>query len=327
MPINHFPLLLGDIGGTNARFALQDADGSIRDIEVLPTVDYETIGMATEAYLVRVGMDAVSRRPKHGAFGIANPITGDYIRMTNHSWAFSIEALKNELKLDTLLFLNDFTALALSLPHLPAADLKQVGGGEREPNAAIALLGAGTGLGVSGLLPDGRGGWIAVAGEGGHVTLLAETAREWQLIEAVQAEYPHVSAERFLCGSGFTLAYETLARLDGLTPETLTPADVAQRGVAGTCAICREVVDLFCGWFGAVSGNLALTLGATGGVFIGGGIIPKMGDYFVNSTFRNRFEAKGRFSVFLAPIPVFIIESPYPAFIGAGAALVAHLNR
>lgn len=322
-PTRPFPRLLADVGGTNARFAWQAAPGApITDVRVLPCADHPTLQAAMHVYLdgLNQGM------PRAAAIAIANPITGDEVRMTNHHWAFSQSAVKAGFGLHTLLLLNDFTALALALPALPAHELRQVGGGTAQPDAAIALLGAGTGLGVSGLLPDRRGGWLPIEGEGGHVTLPAVSARERLLMDGLIRRYGRASAERLLCGQGLVDACAILCEVDGVAPGMALPtaAAVCEAAVSGRLPQATEALTHFCALLGSVAGNLALTLGARGGVYIGGGIVPRLGDWFDQSPFRQRFEAKGRFSGFLQPIPVWVITSAQsPALLGAARALDA----
>jgi glucokinase len=319
-----YPRLLADIGGTNARFALETAPGILEKIEVLPGAEYPTLEAALRTYLQRV---AATGAVKHAAIGIANPVTGDWVQMTNHHWGFSIESTRQAIGLDSLVVINDFTALALSLPHLPAAELRQVGGGVARPAAVLGLIGPGTGLGVSGLVPDGAGGHIALAGEGGHVSFAPFDERELAVWRFARERHDHVSAERLLSGPGLVLIHEALCHLAGEAYQPATAADITRRALAGEGVRCREAVDVFCAMLGGAAGNLALTLGAVGGIYIGGGIVPRLGALFLDSPFRARFEDKGRFSGYLAAIPVYLIESPYPALIGASAALAARLGK
>jgi glucokinase len=313
-----FPRLVADVGGTNARFGwIADAGAAIDAVRTLPCANYATLADAVRAYLAGLGRG----QPGSMAMGIANPITGDEVRMTNHHWQFSISGLQAELGLQRLVVINDFTALALSLPSLQAHELRQVGGGAARAHAPMALIGPGTGLGVSGLVPAGVQ-WVALAGEGGHVTLPATTEREAALIALLGQRYGHASAERAICGAGLVALYEAVCVLDGATAEPSSPADVTTRALAGTCARSAEAVAHFCALLGSVAGNLALTLGALGGVYIGGGIVPRLGEAFDRSDFRQRFEAKGRFSAYLAQMPVFVIDaSVSPALLGVARAL------
>lgn len=185
------PRLLADIGGTNARFAWQAGPGAAIEAQItLSGADHATIDDAIETYLQQCGRP----RPGRCAIAIANPVLGDRVQMTNHHWAFSIRALRNRFGWSRLEVLNDFTALALALPILKPNQLRQVGGGQPLPGCAIGLLGPGTGLGVSGLLPDGRGGWVPLQGEGGHVSLAASTPREQAVVERLAARHVHASA-------------------------------------------------------------------------------------------------------------------------------------
>jgi len=317
-----FPRLLADVGGTNARFAWQASAGApITDVRVLPCADHPTLQAAMHAYLAGLNQG----RPLAAAIAIANPITGDEVRMTNHHWVFLQSAVKAEFGLQNLQLLNDFTALALALPALPADELRQVGGGAAVPEAPIALLGAGTGLGVSGLLPDRRGGWLPINGEGGHVTLPAVSARERLVMDGLIQRYGRASAERLLCGQGLVDACAILCAADGVPERALAnAAEVTEAALSGRLPQAVETLDLFCALLGSVAGNLALTLGARGGVYIGGGIVPRLGDRFAQSPFRARFEAKGRFSAYLQAIPVWVITSAQsPALMGAARALDA----
>lgn len=323
-----FPRLLGDIGGTNARFAWQAAPGQpLSDIRTLPANDHATLEHAMRHYLAggEGGEGGPRPDPVDAAIGIANPVTGDLVQMTNHHWRFSIEAMRQSLGLRRFVVVNDFTALALSLPALAPGDLRQLGGGAGDPTAPRALIGAGTGLGVSGLLRSAGGSWVPLAGEGGHVTLPAANDREHAVISWLRERFGHPSAERAVSGQGLENLYQAICALDGLGDEALTAAEVSRRGLNGSDAACGEALSLFCAFLGTVSGNLALTLGATGGVYVGGGIVPRLGPFFDASLFRARFEAKGRFSSLLAGIPVYVIDATVsPALLGAAQALDAH---
>lgn len=313
--------LLGDVGGTNARFAWQDTGGApLRDVVAIPTADHPTLAAALAAYLRSVGRAA----PPWCAIGIANPVTGDHVQMTNSPWSFSIEALRRELGFERLVVVNDFTALALALPDLAPGELRQLGGGAAVAAAPLALIGPGTGLGVSGLVPTGEPGrWVALQGEGGHVTLAPGNEREAAVLQVLRQRFGHASAERAVSGQGLEALYSALCVLGG-SPNAapLTAAEISRRALAGSDAQCIEALDLFCAFLGNVAGNLALTLGARGGVYIGGGIVPRLGGAFARSRFRACFEAKGRFRGYLEPIPAYVILSEVsPALLGAARAL------
>lgn len=316
-----FPRLLGDVGGTNARWAWQAAPGQpLSNISTLPAREHASIGDCIAAYLKQHTLP----RPRDVAFGIATAVSGDTVSMTNHPWSFSIDALRRSLGAARVRVLNDFEALAHAVPVLPAADLQAVGGGVAVPGAALAVIGPGTGLGVSGLVSDGGGGWRVIAGEGGHVTLAACTPRESSLLAVLRERFGHVSAERALSGPGLVNLYEAACVLDGEAPAGLDPAQVLMRSRPGTAehdAQCEEAVKTFAALLGTVAGNLALTLGARGGVFIGGGIVPRLGERFATLPFRSRFDDKGRFRSYLEAVPVWVITAPAPALLGAARAL------
>ena len=316
-----YPRLLGDIGGTNARFGWQDSENApITHVQVLPCAEHVSLLAAAQTYLHQLGFDA----PPCAAFGIANPVTGDQVAMTNHHWKFSVTALREGLGVSRLLLLNDLTALALALTLLHDSHKQQVGGGTPALNAAIGLIGPGTGLGVSGLFPVGyQNKWIPIAGEGGHVSLTATTEHEFAAIQQLQKRYGHVSAERVISGAGLVDLYHALCDLkDGQGREITTPAEVLERAQELPRSTANEALDMFCGFLGSVAGDLALTLGARGGIYIGGGIVPRLGERFAASPFRARFEAKGRFQAYLQDIPTWVIHSPVsPALQGASQAL------
>ncbi|HTE42680.1 MAG TPA: glucokinase [Steroidobacteraceae bacterium] len=307
--------LLADIGGTNARFAIH-SKGVTRDVRVLLCADYPDLVTAARTY-----MKSVDAHPRQVAMAIAAPLQGDAVRMTNHPWQFSVSAVRAELEVDRLIVLNDFTALALSIPHLPKHELYKVGGGDAVANAPIALIGPGTGLGVSGLLPTGEH-WLPLQGEGGHATLAAANEREAAVLAVFRERIGHVSAERVISGAGLSFLHETLQTLSGHHEATLTAAQIVDRALANNDPICRETLDIFCAMLGTVAGNLALTLGAHGGVYIGGGIVPRFVEHFAQSPFRARFEDKGRYKSYLAPIPVHVIQSEMPAFVGLVRAFI-----
>ncbi|MGV7208888.1 glucokinase [Oxalobacteraceae bacterium A2-2] len=321
------PRLLADVGGTNARFALEPAPGKVEAIEVLACADYPTLAAALLAYLALPQVAAaVAGGIRHGAIAIANPVIGDFVRMTNHHWAFSIEALRREVGFDTLLVVNDFTALARSLPLLSAHQKRQVGEGAPVPGTPLGLIGAGTGLGVSGLVP-GKDGWTALLSEGGHVSFSPVNEQEVAILRFAWREFEHVSAERLMSGVGIELIYRALADQAGQAAESLSAAEISRRALGGECPLCDEAIEAFCRMLGTIAGNLAVTLGAQGGVYIGGGIVPKLGQRFDRSGFRARFQHKGRFAGYLSQVPTFVITAQYPAFVGVSAILSEKLSQ
>ncbi len=327
-PYQDGPRLLADIGGTNARFALEVAPGKVELIEVLPCADYATLAHALKAYLACHKVVAMlnGRQLRHAGIAIANPITSDLVRMTNHHWEFSIEAMRVECGFDTLVVANDFTALARALPHLAPDQKVQIGGGSAVPNTPLGLVGAGTGLGVSGLIPCGST-WTALLSEGGHVTFSPANETEIDILQFAWRLFDHVSAERFLSGDGIELLHRALSHRAGQSDNGLDAPEISRRALAGECPVCDLTIETFCGMLGTVAGNLAITLGAQGGIYIGGGIIPRLGERFGRSKFRARFEQKGRFVHYLAAVPTFVITAEYPAFLGVSAILAEKLGH
>jgi glucokinase len=308
--------LLADVGGTNARFALETQRFVIEAIEVLPCADYPSLEMAIKAYLGAVS----SRMPhlpaiRHAVIAIATPVDGDLVAMTNRNWYFSIQSLKRELNLLTLEVVNDFTALAMALPHLGPRQRIQVGGGSPRSGTPIGLVGPGTGFGVSGLVPT-ENGWVALASEGGHVSFAPNDDLEIVLLREMTKEWPHASAERLLSGAGLEFIHRVVSG-----GKTRSAPEITRQALDDSCMHCRLAVDTFCAVLGSVAGNVALTLGATGGIYIGGGIVPRIATLLERSPFRSRFEAKGRLSGYLSRIPTYLITEPYPAFFGASAVL------
>ncbi|MGF6264939.1 glucokinase [Paraburkholderia youngii] len=316
------PRLLADIGGTNARFALETGPGEIGSVQVYPCAEYPSVADVIKTYL----KDTKIGRVNHAAIAIANPVDGDQVSMTNHDWTFSIEATRRTLGFDTLLVVNDFTALAMALPGLTDTQRVQVGGGQRRPNSVIGLLGPGTGMGVSGLIPaDDR--WIALGSEGGHATFAPADDREEIVLHYARKKWSHVSFERVAAGPGLEVIYRALAGRDKKrVPASVNPAEVVKRAHEGE-PLAAESVDVFCGILGTFAGNIAVTLGALGGIYIGGGVVPRLGELFARSSFRQRFEAKGRFEAYLQNVPTYVITAEYPAFLGVSAILAEQLSN
>ncbi|RDJ99440.1 bifunctional transcriptional regulator/glucokinase [Paraburkholderia lacunae] len=316
------PRLLADIGGTNARFALETGPGEITSVQVYPCKDYPGVAEVIKKYL----KDTKIGRVNHAAIAIANPVDGDQVSMTNHDWSFSIEATRRALGFDTLLVVNDFTALAMALPGLTDTQRVQVGSGARRPNSVIGLLGPGTGMGVSGLIPaDDR--WIALGSEGGHATFAPADEREDIVLHYARKKWSHVSFERVAAGPGIEVIYRALAGRDKKrVAANVDTGEIVKRALAGE-PLAAESVDVFCGILGTFAGNIAVTLGALGGIYIGGGVVPRLGEFFARSSFRKRFEAKGRFEAYLQNVPTYVITAEYPAFLGVSAILAEQLSN
>lgn len=314
--VNEFNLV-ADIGGTNARFALvENSSTELIEPGDLVCADYPTIDDAIESYLDKLSIVKLKR----AVISVACPIVGDKLKLTNHGWRFSVSEIRSRLGLESLKMLNDFTALALALPFFADDECLQIGSGEKCTGYAKAVIGPGTGLGVSGLVPSGEF-WIPLESEGGHVTYGPVTEREAEIIQLILQQRSHISAETLVSGSGLSLIYEVITGLETGVARKVQPAEVTEWATNGQCAIAVETLSIFCEILGTVAGNLALTLGARGGVYLGGGILPQIADFFAESNFRERFEQGGRFSIYLAQIPTFLIQAQYPALIGALVAL------
>ncbi|SFN13365.1 glucokinase [Izhakiella capsodis] len=314
--------LVGDVGGTNARLALCDVDsGAISEAKTFSTSEYESL----EA-VIRNWLGEQQKEIKDGCIAIACPITEDWVEMTNHDWAFSTSKMKSNLGFNNLEIINDFTAVSMAIPVLKEQDVLQFGGTAPVADKPIAVYGAGTGLGVAHLVHvDER--WVSLPGEGGHVDFAPNSEEEDLILEVLRMEMGHVSAERILSGAGLVNLYRAIVKSDGRQPENLKPEDVSGRALADSCTDCRRALSLFCVIMGRFGGNLALTLGTFGGVYIAGGIVPRFLEFFKASGFRAAFEDKGRFHDYVHPIPVYLITHDQPGLLGAGAHLRQTLGR
>ncbi|ARP98306.1 glucokinase [Pseudorhodoplanes sinuspersici] len=309
--------LVGDVGATNARFALVAPDGSITAPRVYALDDYPSIADAIETYLTE---ELPARRPMLAVLAVASPITGDQVTLTNHNWTFSIEGLRRRFRLERLRVINDFAANALAIPHLREGDRTQIGSGAPIADAPIGVIGPGTGLGVSALVPMDDGS-MPIQGEGGHVTMAPVDEREGAVLDLMRRRYDHVSAERILSGPGLVNLYNALCELSGVPAAPFTAPQITSAQVGVEDPRAREAMAMFCAMLGTIAGNLALTFGARGGIYIAGGIVPRLGAAFAKSAFRTRFEAKGRFTSYLAAIPTYVITRPLPALLGAAKLL------
>lgn len=316
-----FPCLIGDVGGTNARFAIETKAGRFEAAAVLSNRDFPDFESALHHYLQRSGsLAAGSRSVRSAAIAIANPLDGDRVKMTNSGWAFSIEAVRQTFGFTILRFFNDFTALAMAIPYLPPQALIQCGGNVPRKDKAVGLIGPGTGLGVSGLVPCGRY-FFPLETEGGHVSFSPFSELEMEILALAKKHYGHVSAERLISGPGLEWLYRLLAEIGGETPESLRACEITEKAQKQPGSLCDRTVEVFCRMLGTVAGNLALTLGAQGGIYIGGGIVPRIVKRFEASGFRERFEAKGRFSEYVSRIPVFVLMDTFAAFKGVSAMM------
>jgi glucokinase len=328
-PAALYPWLVADVGGTNARFGWVSGPGElVAHVQVLSVAAYADIASAAQAYLSALSGELGGRyqAPRRAAFALATAIVGDRIELTNSHWSFSRLAVQAALQLDALLLLNDFEALALSLPRLRSSQLR-VQGAAPSGQGTLAVIGPGTGLGVGAVVQTPQG-WVALPGEGGHATLAALDDYEAALLSHVRRRHAHVSAERVLSGIGLPTLHAAVCDLAGRPlSEPFSAAQIVERGLTGEDALASETLDAFCALLGSFAGNVALTLGARGGVFIGGGIVPRLGERFFTSRFRERFEAKGRFDRYLAQVPTALIIDTLAALTGSALAIEQDAQR
>ncbi|MEU6781815.1 glucokinase [Nonomuraea angiospora] len=311
------PWLVADVGGTNARFGLITSSGARpANVAVLAGSDYPTLPEAVAAYLAE---HAGGVRPGAACLALAGPIDGDRYRLTNSAWAGSVK----DLGVPYAALLNDFEALAVSLPHLEGDDLVSLGG--PEPGHGVkAVLGPGTGLGVGGLVPAEHG-WTPIPGEGGHVTVPVVDRRELEIVRVLQSQgLPHVVAEHVLSGPGLVRLHGALAQVNGVAAPDLTASDIVARL---DDSLCAETVEVFCGMLGSFAGNVALTLGARGGVYLGGGVLPRIVERVRTSSFRTRFTENPDMAHYLEAIGTALIVAPQPALTGAAAWLAQRARR
>jgi glucokinase len=313
--------LIADIGGLYARFAIETSYGEFAQQRSLRCADFPSFEAAMAAYLASLKSAPVA----HAALAIANPVDGDQVRMTNYHWQFSIEETRVNLGLDTLVVVNDFTSLAMALPRLGPQDFRQVGPGQAVKNSVIGLLGSGSGLGVSGLIPSGDG-WTSLGSEGGHASFAPSDAREAAVLTYMWRQFDHVSFERLLSGPGLELTYMAIAELNKTQVKALSAPEITRCALEDKDPLCTQTLEVFCNMLGTAASNLALTLGATGGIYIGGSIVPRLGEFFDRSGFRSRFEQKGRFANYVGQIPTFVITAPEATFLGASAILDTQLR-
>jgi glucokinase len=327
-PASSAPWLVADIGGTNVRFGLVSPGRTdAADIRRLRCAAFAGPAEAARHYLAELAAErgAAFQAPRWAAFAVATAVGEGRVELTNSAWAFTRDEVESALGLDGLLLLNDFEALALALPGLGPHQLR-CHGAAPVARGTLAVLGPGTGLGVGGVVQT-ETGWRAISGEGGHATLAAGSDFEDEILRIVRAEFGHVSAERLLSGIGLPVLHRAVARLQGLPFEALAADQIGQRGAAGTDAACELTLSTFCALLGSFAGNVALTLGARSGLYIGGGVVPHFTEFFFASRFRERFEAKGRFRAYLEAVPTALIIEPHAALTGAAAAIESRLLR
>lgn len=318
------PVLVADIGGTNARFALATigAGGavSVGDMHAFRAEDYESIRDAADAFL-----EAVQARPKLACFAVAGPITDAVVEFTNSPWVLDIEKTKRQMKFDRLLAVNDFEALATSVRQLQPADFLDVKSGEGDPAAPILVIGPGTGLGQALIVPAPSGDRV-IATEGGHVAFAPQTEEEIEVLRFIQREHKRVSIERLLSGRGLVNIHRALCAIAGTPRVSLQADEITRAALTKEFPIAVKAVDMFCAVLGSAAGDAVLATGARGGVVLGGGIIPKIRDAFLASAFVGRFLEKGRMRDYVSAVPIRLITRDGAALVGAAAKLKASLD-
>ena len=322
-----FPLMVIDIGGTNARFGwVAQLGAPLTAVDTVLCADYKRVEDAALAYLTRFHG---AQRPAQTAIAIAGDVSQAAIKVTNSHWILAGREFAQLVGTDRVDVFNDFEAIAMVLPQLTPNDYRLVGTAVPNANYPMAVIGPGTGLGVAGVLPvRGRPGkWQALCGEGGHVTLAGATPYQSDLVRVARQSHAHLSAERLVSGIGLPTLYRAVAEVEGLRAEReLTAEQIGTLGTSRADELCEKTMEAFCSLLGNVAGNLALTLGARGGVFIAGGIVPKLGEFFAQSGFRAHFEAKGRYVAYLRAISTPVITAPYPGLCGLVVNVQASLT-
>lgn len=316
-------VLVADIGGTHARFALAAIDNAVVSIGAMRAFraeDYATIHDAADAFL-----EAVPEKPTSACFAVAGPITDEVVEFTNSTWVLDIAKVKGQLKLSRLLAINDFEALAASVRHLGAADLAPVKTGVAETGAPLLVIGPGTGLGQSLIVPTRFGDRI-IATEGGHVAFAPHDEEEIDVLRFIAREHKRVSIERLLSGRGLVNIHRALCAVAGAPPVSLQADEITRAAHTGEFPIAAKAVDMFCAILGSAAGDAVLATGARGGVILGGGILPKIQSVFLQSRFVARFLEKGRMRDYLEPVPVDLIIRDGAALIGAAGRLKESLD-
>jgi len=300
--------LLGDIGGTNARFALADVGtGRIAEPVTLSVARHPNFSAALAAYLAHVAtLPAWAPLPVDGCLAVACSTERRTLTFTNSDWVIDREDLMLSLRIPSLHLINDFAAIGHAIPALGESDWRSMGGAAGDPTRPIGVLGPGTGLGVCTVLPS-QSGVQVLPGEGGHVDFAPVCEEEIQILRLLLTRYAHVSVERLLSGAGLQNIYWALTQLRSAQLRHATPADISAAALQGDDPVAVEALAVFCRILGGVAGNLALTLGARGGIYVAGGIVPRIADFLEQSDFRERFLAKGRFRDFLSDIPLRLV--------------------
>lgn len=310
-----FPVLIGDIGGTNARFAiLTGPHAEPKHFPIVQTADYPNIDEAIQGAI----LDHTSISPVTAVLAVAGPVEGDEIKLTNCPWVVRPHSMFAGLGLSELIVLNDFEAQALAVVALGERHLEKIGGGPGEPASSKLVLGPGTGLGVAGLIHACHS-WIPVPGEGGHMDLGPRTARDLEIWPHIEQLGGRVSGEQVLCGRGLVSVYRAVARADGKEALLSTPAEVTAKALDKSDPVAVEALDLFVTCLGRTAGDLALVFMSRGGVYLTGGIAPRIIPVLKNGLFRRAFEDKAPHNALLAQMPVYVITEPLAALAGLAA--------
>lgn len=305
-----------DIGGTNLRIATAVA-GRLENVQQWACAELSGPSEALSRYLQQFPLDNASV-----CMAVASPIDGDRVVMTNRDWSFSKGELVQAFALRQLDIINDFHAVCFSIPGLNQSDFIQIGGGASAHSQPIVVCGPGTGLGVATAARiDGK--LVVLPGEGGHMDFAPTSPQEQEVWTLFHERYGHVSYERILSGPGLRELYESLCKIEGVLPEPLSPAEISAQGMGESSSMSHKTLKLFCGILGSFCGSVALLAGSFGGVYIAGGIAPKLADFLSQSDFRRRFEDKGRYQGYNRRIPTFITTYPYPGLLGAAQYLLA----
>lgn len=310
-----FPVLVGDIGGTNARFAiLLDSYAEPREFPVLLTKDYTTLEDAIQGAV----LDHTSVQPRSAVIAIAAPVEGDEIPLTNCQWVVKPHELMERFNLHDITILNDFEAQALAVASLGEEYLENIGGEDDHPNGKRVVLGPGTGLGVAGLIRS-RQTWVPVPGEGGHIDMGPRSERDLQIFPFIEKIDGRVSAEQLLCGRGLQNIYQAVCKAENIQPIFQTPAAITDAALDHSNPQAVETVDLFVTYLGRMAGDLALIFMAQGGVYLSGGISQKILPALRSGSFRAAFEDKAPHQLILKSIPVHVIVHPLAAIVGLSA--------
>lgn len=310
--------IYADIGGTNSRIAMQMTESSAYEqVKIYPSVNFNEPSEVILQYLSDQNLD----KPKHIAIAIACPITDDALKMANLHWTFSITETKKKIGVNSLYFINDFEALVLSLPHLMPDEQIKIGQGEAVMNGAMTLIGPGTGVGVASLIHTGSR-YQALPCEGGHVLYPPQDLEEIEIVKVIMQEHHIVSVEHLLSGGrGISNLIKAVAIVHGQPVPIWTPKELFEQCLIHKDKLAVEILSRYCAILGNVAGNLALTIGSRGGIYIGGGLVPRLGDFFIHSRFRECFENKDLAGYYVKTMPTIMVTAKYPALLGAQCAL------